>query len=63
MFADNLFGPVKQWGYLVKDLDQATTARRFCCLGYGSTSAKKQKFTKQEIQSPVCATHAPTVRL
>ena len=23
MLADNLFGPVKQWGYLVKDLDQA----------------------------------------
>lgn len=23
MFADNLFGPIKQWGYLVKDLDQA----------------------------------------
>lgn len=23
MFADKLFGPVRQWGYLVKDLDQA----------------------------------------
>ena len=23
MFADNILGPVKQWGYLVKDLDQA----------------------------------------
>ena len=37
---------------LVKDQDQADLARRFCCLGYGSTSATKQKFTKQEIQSP-----------
>ncbi len=23
MFADKLFGPIKQWGYLVKDLDEA----------------------------------------
>ena len=23
MFADDILGPVKQWGYLVKDLDQA----------------------------------------
>jgi perosamine synthetase len=37
---------------LVKDQEQADLARRFCCLGYGSTSATKQKFTKQEIQSP-----------
>ncbi len=26
MLADDLFGPVKQWGYLVKDLDQAMQA-------------------------------------
>jgi hypothetical protein len=23
MFADELLGPVRQWGYLVKDLDEA----------------------------------------
>ena len=32
---------------LVKDQEQADLARRFCSLGYGSTSATKQKFTKQ----------------
>jgi perosamine synthetase len=37
---------------LVKDQERADAARRFCCLGYGSTSATKQKFSKQEIQSP-----------
>jgi hypothetical protein len=37
---------------LVKDQAQADASRRFCCLGYGSTSATKQKFSKQEIQSP-----------
>lgn len=26
MFADDILGPVKQWGYLVKDLDQAMQA-------------------------------------
>ena len=26
MFADDILGPVKQWGYLVKDLDQAMTS-------------------------------------
>ncbi len=26
MFADKLFGPVRQWGYLVKDLDEAMQA-------------------------------------
>lgn len=26
MFANELFGPVRQWGYLVKDLDQAMDA-------------------------------------
>ena len=37
--------------------ERADLARRFCCLGYGSTSATKQKFSKQEIQSPTYNRH------